>query len=550
MLVLLNLKGDCLDLLLFEEPFHADRRSNPRGGCHPFQGNQRMIEKKPDRYDTIQVSARKYRPGRFSEVLSQEHVSRTLKNAVLQGRLSHAYLFTGPRGVGKTTMARVLAKAVNCENPDGAEPCDKCSMCEEIRQGHALDIIEIDGASNRRIADIRDLRQKVGFAPSRANCKVYIIDEVHMLTNEAFNALLKILEEPPENVIFIFATTEPHKVPLTITSRCQRFDFRSIARGEIAQHLNQVAKKEGLELSGETMYVLARKADGSLRDALSLFDQIRAFADGAFGEKDVIAVTGMIEDEIFLDMLGKIAAGDGVGIITELNSITGEGSDLGELYDCFLEHLRNLIVLKVDESLGGTCDVADSVLEGYLKLIPMFGTDELLDMFDHLSSNRVLFRNSELKKILLETILLKFVTSRNRMDTGSNPATVEHEDPVIDRPENSQPESKEDEVWKKFLAILSKRKVTLYGLLSSARPVALEDNTFTSEIVCGNSFLMDQLRMPEHVSILNECISEACGKPVCVKVRQGSSEAGSPSRNSPRIADRLKKILDAEEITS
>jgi len=480
----------------------------------------------------------------------------------LQGRLSHAYLFTGPRGVGKTTMARILAKAVNCEKPVGAEPCDECSMCEEIRQGHALDVIEIDGASNRRIADIRDLRQKVGFAPSRANRKVYIIDEVHMLTNEAFNALLKTLEEPPEKVIFIFATTEPHKVPLTITSRCQRFDFRSINRGEIAEYLCFVAKKEGVELSSETRYAVARKADGSLRDALSLFDQMRAFASGDFDEKDIIAVTGMVKDEIFMDLFDRIATGDGEGLIGLLTDITGAGSDMSEVFDCILEHLRNLIVLKVDKSLGGTCDVPESALEWYLKLVPMFTAEELLDMFDYLSSNRVLFRNSELKKILLETLLLRFVMNRGRRDasgdrdasSGDRDASggaeaVPLNESVKDRREQPQRGSRENEVWKKFMEMLSKKKATLYGLLSSARPVTLEEDTFTVETVCGNSFLMEQLRLPDHIAIINDCLSETCGRQVHIKVLQGDQKKNVPQHGSSQVVDRLKKILNAEEVT-
>jgi len=507
-----------------------------------------MTEESSYRNDAVQVSARKYRPGCFSEVLSQEHVSRTLENAILQGRLSHAYLFTGPRGVGKTTMARILAKAVNCEKPDGAEPCNKCSMCEEIRQGLALDVIEIDGASNRRIADVRDLRQKVGFAPARANRKVYIIQS-YMLTSEAFNALLKTLEEPPEKVIFIFATTEPHKVPLTITSRCQRFDFRGITRGEIAKHIDCIAKKEGFELTSKTMFAVARKADGSLRDALSLFDQMRAFAGGVFDEKDVITVTGMVEDEIVLKLLDKVATGDGEGVISVLGDITGTGLDLGELYDCILEHLRNLIVLKVDESLGGTCDVTESVLEGYLKLVPLYGPAELLDMFDYLSSNRVLFRNSELKKIILETILLRFVTSRGRKGNESDAPGLTDADPSNDFREQPQTKSGEGEIWKTFMTLLKKKKATLFGLMSSARPVALEDDTFKVETLSGNSFLMEQLLMPDHVSIINECITEACGRRVRIKLQQGDRKTDSSQNGSSRVVDRMKKILDAEEIT-
>lgn len=503
------------------------------------------------------VSARKYRPGRFCEVLSQEHVLKTLQNAILQGRLSHAYLFTGPRGVGKTTVARILAKAVNCEMREGAEPCDECSMCEEIRRGHAMDVIEIDGASNRRIGDVRELRQKVSLAPSRANKKVYIIDEVHMLTNEAFNALLKTLEEPPENVIFVFATTEPHKVPLTIVSRCQRFDFRRITRGETALYLKKVTKSENMELSDETIYAIARKADGSLRDALSLFDQIRAFTGGKFDEKDVREVTGMVEDEVFMNLFGMISGARGDGIIRLVNEITNSGVDLGEFYDGLLEHLRNLLVLKVDDSLAEVCEIPESIREKYLKLAPSFSTVELHSMFDFLSKNRILFRNSNVKKIILETSLLRFLPSGKETGGESVNSAIDHseeascgENRIILK--QSKPDEGEQDVWKRFMDIISRRKATLFGLLSGAQPVALEGDTFILKVECQNSFMKDQLKIPQHISLMNDCMSEVCGRRVHfdIQFEIPHPAIGRKKGHSKQahIYDKLKRILDAEEV--
>lgn len=220
------------------------------------------------------VTARKWRPQIFSEVVGQEHITTTLKNAILNNRIAHAFLFAGPRGVGKTTTARILAKVLNCINPQKGEPCNQCEMCQSFQSSQTLDIIEIDGASNRRIDEIRTLRESVKYAPTKGKFKVYIIDEVHMLTTESFNALLKTLEEPPEHVIFIFATTDVHKVPLTIISRCQRFDFRRIEMSAIKNLLKGIAEAEKIQIDDMALTLIAKKADGALRDAQSLFDQV------------------------------------------------------------------------------------------------------------------------------------------------------------------------------------------------------------------------------------------------------------------------------------
>ncbi|TSA28171.1 MAG: DNA polymerase III subunit gamma/tau, partial [Ignavibacteriales bacterium] len=224
------------------------------------------------------VTARKWRPQTFADVVGQEHITTTMKNAILSNRIAHAYLFAGPRGVGKTTTARILAKVLNCLNPKNGEPCNECEMCKSFANSRSLDIIEIDGASNRRIEEIRTLRESVKYAPTKGNYKVYIIDEVHMLTTESFNALLKTLEEPPEHTVFIFATTDVHKVPLTIISRCQRFDFRRIEMSVIKKLLKEIADAEKIKIDDIALTLIAKKADGALRDAQSLFDQVISFS--------------------------------------------------------------------------------------------------------------------------------------------------------------------------------------------------------------------------------------------------------------------------------
>jgi len=299
---------------------------------------------------SYQVTARKWRPLVFEDVVGQSHVTSTLRNAIASKRLAHAYIFSGVRGTGKTTTARILAKAINCLSPKDSNPDNECDICKEITAGRSLDVIEIDGASNRGVEEIRNLRESVRYTPSRGKYKVYIIDEVHMLTKEAFNALLKTLEEPPEHVIFIFATTEVHKIPMTILSRCQRFDFRRISIEEIAMNLQSIAKEEGVTIDEEALMIVAKKGDGSLRDAQSIFDQIRAFCGNAIVAADVLKVLNVVDQEMFFRVTDLIKARDARGGIQLVDGIVKAGYDLREFLGGLSEHLRNLLVVLTTES--------------------------------------------------------------------------------------------------------------------------------------------------------------------------------------------------------
>ena len=292
---------------------------------------------------------REYRPQRFSDVVGQEHITRTLRNALVQGRLHHAYLLSGPRGTGKTTVARILAKAVNCLNPQDGEPCNECEACRRITSGEALDLIEIDAASNRGIDEIRDLRDKVNFAPVELKYKVYIIDEVHMLTEPAFNALLKTLEEPPAHVLFVLATTEKQKLPITILSRCQAFDYRRLSTDEIVGRLREVCAKQGLKASPEALAAIARHADGGMRDALSLLDQVMAYAaDGEVTLEMTLAVLGSAPLDQFLALDGHLLRGDVGAALLWLDEMVRAGKDLRQLVRDYLAHLRDLLLAKLD----------------------------------------------------------------------------------------------------------------------------------------------------------------------------------------------------------
>jgi DNA polymerase-3 subunit gamma/tau len=301
------------------------------------------------------VLARKWRPSTFDQVVGQEHVCRTLKRALELGRWSHAYLFSGPRGVGKTTVARILAKALNCDQGPGPQPCNKCSSCEDIAGSRGFDVLEIDGASHRGIDEIRTLRENVRYAASQGKHKVYIIDEVHMLTTEAFNALLKTLEEPPPNVVFVFATTESHKVPATIASRCQRFEFRKIASSQIRHRLEAIAAAEAFTITEEALGLIARRADGSMRDAEGLLDQAIAFADGPVEPHHLEELLGETGEQSVAALLGHILAHDAQGILALLDNLLQAGTDPGQLTQGFGDYLRDLLLVKVGaqtDSLG------------------------------------------------------------------------------------------------------------------------------------------------------------------------------------------------------
>lgn len=349
---------------------------------------------------------RKYRPQNFEEIVGQKAIVTTLKNQLKSGKIAHAYLFCGMRGTGKTSTARVFAKALNCEKGPIENPCNTCASCKAITSGNMMDVIEMDAASNRGIDDIRDLREKVNFAPSEGRYKIYIIDEVHMLTTEAFNALLKTLEEPPKYVIFILATTEPDKLPPTILSRCMRFDFKRITTSEIAERLKKVAQDSGIDIDDKALLQIAAHSQGSVRDALSLLDKAMAFGKGKLAYEDVLILLGAVSNEVFYDVSAAVMKGNSTDLLNVVDTVTKQGKDLFRFMDDLLEHFRNLLMV----CIGADRSLIDVIDEDYVKLQEIskgYTREKLLSIINVLKDAANDVKWSSQPRIVLETALVK-----------------------------------------------------------------------------------------------------------------------------------------------
>ena len=359
---------------------------------------------------SYEVFARKYRPQTFDDLVGQAHVSRTLKNAVAQNRLAHAYLFVGPRGVGKTSTARILAKSLNCVKGPTVTPCGECDNCREIAAGNSLDVIEIDGASNNSVDDVRQLRENVRYAPAKGRYKIYLIDEVHMLSQAAFNALLKTLEEPPEHVKFVFATTEPQKVLPTILSRCQRFDLHRIPANLIAKHLQFIAEKEKITLEPAAAHAIARGAEGGLRDAESMLDQLVAFCGEKISENDVLNVFGFTSGQTVVDLTGRILRTETPGAIDLLQQQSDDGKDMMRLISDLIAYLRDLLVFKAKPDALKE-DVEADVQTSLAAHAELVTTDRLLELVDQFAAAEGRMKWVPNKKLHFEVAIIKAIQS-------------------------------------------------------------------------------------------------------------------------------------------
>ena len=362
---------------------------------------------------SYQVIARKYRPQRFADVVGQEHVTQTLSNAIAQKRIAHAYLFVGPRGTGKTTIARIFAKCLNCTNGPSPEFPDDDPRVKEITEGRAIDVLEIDAASNRGIDEIRGLRDAVKYAPASSRFKIYIIDEVHMLTKEAFNALLKTLEEPPAHVKFMFATTEPDKILATILSRCQRFDLRRIPTALIADHLAKISKLENVTIDAPALLAIARGADGCMRDAESTLDQLISFCGQEIVETDVLSMFGLTAQTQILSLADSILGAQPEKALRELNDLAKNGKDLSRLVGDLLNHFRNLLVYQVSRGDVGLLEITETEATALAQQSAAASSENLTRIMEVFSNAEAKLRDAASKKILVEVTLLKAIEARN-----------------------------------------------------------------------------------------------------------------------------------------
>ena len=385
-----------------------------------------------------QVSARKYRPGTFDDVIGQSHVVQTLMNSIATKRIAHAFLFSGTRGVGKTTVARILAKALNCEQGPTGTPCNTCSNCQEITQGTSVDVVEIDGASNTSVDDVREIRENVKFTPFRGQYRVYIIDEVHMLSNSAFNALLKTLEEPPSHVVFIFATTEIHKIPATILSRCQHYNFRRISKAEIVQRLRHVADQDGLTIEDRSLMALARASEGSMRDGLSLLDQIIAFGGNTIRHEDLEALLGAVPQERIRAMVEAVIQQDSAKALQVIAALLDQGHDVRAYCADLVEYVRNMLVAAVVPSgpeLRSLIEATEEDLTQLARDAERFTVEQLQELFRMYAAAEDSLRVSAHPRFVLETAAVRAtrLLRTAEVQPASSRLAVQPEKPAADR---------------------------------------------------------------------------------------------------------------------
>jgi DNA polymerase-3 subunit gamma/tau len=478
----------------------------------------------------------KYRPQTFDELWIQDHVRDTLKRAIERNRLANAYLLCGPRGVGKTTTARILAKALNCEQGPTPNPCGKCPSCVEIAAARSLDVIEIDGASNRKIDDVRDLRENIKYTPSSGRFKIYIIDEVHMLTSEAFNALLKTLEEPPAHAKFVFATTAPQDLPPTIISRCQRFDFRKATAKEVQERLAWLAEQEGIKVSAKALMAIARRADGAIRDGESVLGQMAAYKPEGIEASDVEELLGLVPADLFYDYSGLLLTGDGRALLDFLAALFDKGYDYHEFYTGLVQHFRDLLILEVGASATGLSLLPDEASR-MTEQAGRFGRDGLLKTLGVLTGYEAVARNTRHPRILIEVMTLELAAPRAAAgDRKPRSASPLHDEPpaAADRPLSME------SLWSALRLRCNEHKPVLASFLDQARPVALDADTLSVELPAKERLPAEQIAAGART--LDAILTEAAGRPMKLAVRFTRRPGPDP------VKDRVTKILgDVEE---
>lgn len=517
---------------------------------------------------SYEVIARKWRPQKFQDVIAQEHVTQTLINAVRSGRLAHAYLFAGPRGVGKTSVARILAKVINCQNGEPGNPCDDCTTCREITGGSSVDVQEIDGASNRGIDEIRELRENIKYMPSSSRYRVYIIDEVHMLTLPAFNALLKTLEEPPAHVKFIFATTEAHKVPVTILSRCQKFDFKRIPVPQIVAHLNKIAAAEDIQINQAGLTCLAKEAEGGMRDAESLLDQIVSFAGRQVTEKNIADILGIIDHQVISETSRAVIEGDAKKCLQIVDRTFQHGYDIKEFYRVLMEQFRNLLVsLIASDAL--LLDMSEAEREEKRQQAVAAGNEKLQILLNFMISREPELRLTSNPRFMLETtlvklcqmgdfltfndLLLKIDALEKKLAGHAAPAAKPNSEQVaekttvseVKKPEGGSdgpPQTEPDrQKWKDFLGFLSSRNKSMYNIIKDWQPAGMNGEMLELER-SGSSFSAAYFDDPDHFKELLRHCRDFFQTEVRLRI-VGDNRPLTRKQNQSRPKDQKKKAV-------
>lgn len=536
--------------------------------------------------DMYQAIYRKFRPKTFDELLGQEHITTILKNQVAKGNIGHAYLFSGTRGTGKTSAAKVFSRAVNCLDPTDGNPCNKCEICKGILDESIMDVIEMDAASNRKIEDIRELKEKVIYPPSKARYKVYIIDEVHMLTNEAFNALLKTLEEPPKHLLFLLATTEPERLPHTILSRCQRFDFKRLKSKEIIDNMVNIADSMGLNIESKVFDLIAKNSDGAMRDALSLLDQCISYNDKEISYEDAIKILGIADNSLLLNMCNSIINKDMESSIKMVNHIIQEGKDISQFLKDTIHHYRNLMIVKTSNNPDELIDWGEIV--EYQEQSRNISLPLILKSLNILTDAENSMKWSTQPRIILEMAIIRLVNLTEelsleervkRLEEGVplKPATIskQKEEPSKEfkpkrestasedlRKEVKKPSNNDDstkvigeelnfdnvkKTWPKVMQLVKSRKINIYALAMEGELEKIEHNRITLSYKDGFEFHKDAVSSPQNKSFLEGLLTEFYGQQIELMVIMKSclsSQVSEVKKSKDNNEDSIKEVLN------
>ena len=515
----------------------------------------------------FQVSARKWRPQKFNELIGQEHIVRTLSNAIEMNRISHAFLFSGTRGVGKTTTARILARVLNCEKGPSIDPCGTCSLCKEITGGHCIDVQEIDGASNNGVAEVRDLIDNVQYATSSARYKVYIIDEVHMLSKSAFNALLKTLEEPPPRVIFIFATTELIKIPETILSRCQCFEFKPLSNVQITKQLELICGQEGIQIDEKGLVEISKIGAGSMRDAQSLLDQVIAYSGKKVDTDSVEAVLGIVGGALLEDFAERLIQREPAELIALVQEVANQGKDLSLFCRSVMEYLRNLLMVKVSRKPEGWLNTHTWNLDILKKQAEKFHADELQQMFTILSSAEAEMKRSSLEQMVFEMAILRLTETRPFKNIDDLIHKINQSEGQLVRPAApplpaevsalqtpSQVPSGNGNfdvsAWASVRQEVNRKRPAFDHYLDKCQVLALNEKEI--HLIFQDSFTLEMVDTPENIQFVKDMVQSASGHEVEIILKMGevssAQEASNQKKKNMNNDSQAKQKTESEVI--